>query len=240
MLLYAVARYAFMQKLPIPGLLVSLSMSGTLGSKIPLRHNVSNDEDSVKARSSFVVLPDTVLSERNYHIPADRIEIPRGWRSVIPRCLLFVVLSLFSLLLSQVFPFLTLHTTVEFLSYRYSLSVPVPVLILGVLPLRALMLLYDSRQWVDSTGVHAVIGLASVKKEIFHIKFKDIAGVEVQQSLLDRLIGIGKISIGTPMSGVNEFVITGIDSPHYYAKLIDMYEHSYWAGEDKRESNTRL
>lgn len=146
--------------------------------------------------------------------------IHRSWRSVLPGLLLFALVSLVAVPISNDFPILLLNFDLSTFGLAYQLSMPILGLISAVLLARPLFLMYDCFHEVRCHHLRTISGRCSLRKNRIEIAFEDLRGVRVQQSILERLLGVGTIMIGTSITDTPEVRLHGIANPAYYANLI--------------------
>ena len=65
----------------------------------------------------------------------------------------------------------------------------------------------------DPRGIEAKVGLLSLNLRQPRLRFEDIRGVEPSQTIVERVLGIGDILVGSAMSDEVEIVMTGVPSP---------------------------
>jgi len=100
------------------------------------------------------------------------------------------------------------------------LSLPLLTLVPGAVLGHILFYMYNSRYIIDHRGVEAQIGLVSLSLRQPRVRFEDIRGVEPKQSLLERILGIGSVLIGSAMSIEVEIVMEGVPDPRAVQLLI--------------------
>jgi len=149
------------------------------------------------------------------------IVIRRAWRSQLKPMMIYFILCIASIVLSQQFPGSVvagrLFTIAETSIY---LSLP----LFTLLPLAALMGLvvpiYDATFTVDSRGIETRCGILGLRQKITRLRFEDIRGVELHQTLLDRILNIGTVGIGSAASAEIEVVFDGIHAPRELQEMI--------------------
>ena len=142
------------------------------------------------------------------------IVIPKVWRSEVPRLAMVVVLSIASIILSRIFPWSVVPVPIGFIgSYQVSLRVPLfwflPIFALSEAAFR----IYNVRYIIDSRGIEARIGILSLNQSITRIRFEDIRSIETEQSLLERVLNVGLVEMGTAASAGMELVFRGVARP---------------------------
>lgn len=100
------------------------------------------------------------------------------------------------------------------------LYLPVLTLIPGFILGKILINLYDAKYIIDSRGVEAQIGLVSMSLRQPSLRWEDIRGVEPNQTIWERLLGIGSVLIGSAMTQDVEIVMKGVANPRAIQLLI--------------------
>lgn len=149
------------------------------------------------------------------------VVIPKVWRSELGMLFAFVVLSVGSVMLSERFPASILEgQLLEFGSARLVLHLPLfwllPAMALGF----AIQRIYNVRYTMDSNGIQTKVGIISLKQTITRIRFEDVRSVETHQSLLERLLDIGGIGVGTAAEAGIEVEMLGIAAPYAVQQLV--------------------
>lgn len=102
----------------------------------------------------------------------------------------------------------------------YFLHLPLLSLLPAFLIGRVLFFMYNARYIIDNKGVEAQIGLVSLSLRQPRLRYEDIRGVEPKQTLLERILGIGNVLIGSAMTFEVEIVMEGVTSPRAIQLLI--------------------
>ena len=100
------------------------------------------------------------------------------------------------------------------------LHLPLLVLIPGLVLGKILIYIYDSKYVIDERGVEAQIGLVSLSLRQPRLRYEDIRGVEPNQTIWERLFGIGSVLIGSAMTQDVEVVMGGVANPRAIQLLI--------------------
>lgn len=110
--------------------------------------------------------------------------------------------------------------------------------IMMTLPLFALMPLvafgdliariYDVRFTLSADGIEARVGIVSLSQSVTRIRFEDIRLIEVDQSLLERLLDVGNVLIGTAATDSIEVYMEGMVAPGEIQRMVQ-------AERDKRQ-----
>ena len=102
----------------------------------------------------------------------------------------------------------------------YYLHLPLLVLLPGFILGKILIYIYDSKYIIDERGVEAQIGLVSLSLRQPRLRYEDIRGVEPNQTILERVLGIGSVLIGSAMTQDVEIVMEGVANPRAIQLLI--------------------
>lgn len=128
--------------------------------------------------------------------------------------ILFVVLSVASIFLSHEFPSFVIHgKIISFGDYALVCSLPLFWMLPAFAGFRAIYRIYNVRYAIDARGVEARVGILGTHQRITRVRFEDIRSVETEQSVLDRLMDIGMVEIGTAATGEIEILFEGIAAP---------------------------
>lgn len=149
------------------------------------------------------------------------ILIPRVWRSEFFSIIFFMIASVASIYLSEHFPNTLINQKVM-LSDNWGLDINFPLL--WLIPFFTFLVMvtriYNVRYSLNATGVEAIEGRISLWQKSALIKYEDIRGIATRQSLFDRILDIGCVTIGTAATGRVEILLEGIASPSEVQDLI--------------------
>lgn len=127
---------------------------------------------------------------------------------------------------------------VDMLTYSFSETVlSIPLFTLGtrtfgiVLPIllllscaQLLLIIKNVRnvRWVIGlTSLVELSGLTSFASRTREIYFENIRAIEVKQTLIERMLGIGSVKIGNLMSQDSDIELSGIRHPHQYKSVLE-------------------
>jgi len=151
----------------------------------------------------------------------NEIIIPKVWRSEVMRLILFFVLSAASVVLSRRFPGSIISGEL-FTIGGTSITLKLPLF--WLLPLMALgsafYRVYNVRYSVDSQGIESRIGVLSLNQITTRIRFEDIRSIETEQTLIERLLDVGLVAMGTAASSGLEMTFEGIAAPREVQNMI--------------------
>jgi len=158
-----------------------------------------------------------------------RIVIPKVWRSEIGGVALFGGACLLAVELSKAFPGSVIGGNL------FSLSLSTVVLklpLFGLLPISIwfflLFKIYNVRYSADSRGLESVLGVLSLNQRIIRVRYEDIRSIETDQTLLERLLDVGDVEIGTAATAGIELNLEGVATPKEVQDMIQ-------AERDKRQ-----
>jgi len=150
-----------------------------------------------------------------------KLTLYKVWRSEIWGISLFALFSILSIYFSATLPSTVLTGELfSIFSYHVLLSLPT----LWLIPLITLLILiariYDVQYKITSDGIEATVGRISVHQKVVKIRYEDVKGIEVNQTLWERILNIGNIAIGTAGTGDIEVSIEGIAAPIEVQKML--------------------
>jgi len=151
------------------------------------------------------------------------------WRSQFFHLFGFFALSLLCIYVSRQIPILVIPGKlftiggITFYLYFPILSL-IPMSLLG----KILMNVYDAKYIIDEGGVEAQVGLVSFNLRQPRLRWEDIRGSEPQQTLWERVLGIGTVLVGSAMTQDVEIAMSGVANPRAIQLLI----------QDERERRT--
>ncbi|MCB0322086.1 MAG: PH domain-containing protein [Bdellovibrionales bacterium] len=144
------------------------------------------------------------------------------WRSQLLNLCAFVVLCVLAVVVSWYVPVLVVAGSLFSLGdTTYYLHLPILVLLPGAMLGKILIHIYDAKFIIDERGVEAQIGLVSLNLRQPRLRWEDIRGVEPNQTIWERLLGIGSVLIGSAMTQDVEIVMSGVANPRAVQLLIN-------------------
>ncbi len=143
------------------------------------------------------------------------------WRSQLLNLCGFAGLCVFCILGSHYIPYMVIPGKL-FSVFGHTVMLHLPVLILfpGFMLGRILVNIYDAKFIIDESGVEAQIGLVSFNLRQPRLRWEDIRGSEPQQTIWERLLGIGSVLVGSAMTQDVEIVMSGVANPRAIQLLI--------------------
>ncbi|MCB0311197.1 MAG: PH domain-containing protein [Bdellovibrionales bacterium] len=150
------------------------------------------------------------------------IIIPRVWRAELQSVVTFFVCCALAIFLSVRFPGSVIPGKL-FSIGSYSVNLTLPLWsFLPLFPLfNSIYRIYNVRYIVDSRGIEARTGILALRQRITRVRYEDIRSVETEQTLLDRMLDIGQVEIGTAATGSIEILFMGVGAP---AEVQDMIQ----------------
>ncbi|RMD88144.1 MAG: PH domain-containing protein [Candidatus Dadabacteria bacterium] len=150
-----------------------------------------------------------------------KITIRRAWRSQIPKLVIYFALCVASIILSRKFPGTIIHGKLFSIG---SITIWLRFPLFTLLPLWGLLNviypIYDALFTIDGNGVEMRKGILSLRQNIIRVRYEDIRVIEVQQTLLERILNIGAVEVGSAATGKIEIVFDRISSPHELQRAI--------------------
>jgi uncharacterized membrane protein YdbT with pleckstrin-like domain len=164
------------------------------------------------------------------------IIIPRVWRSEIVRLVLFVVLSVAALVASRMLPGSVISGTIFSLGHRQiRLSLPLFWLVPAWVIVHAMLRIYNVCYLIDQRGIESRVGILSLNQVVTRIRFEDIRSIESEQTIVERMLNIGMVAMGTSATAGLEMIFDGVDSPQALQALIQDERDRRIQIEQKRE-----
>ncbi len=143
------------------------------------------------------------------------------WRSQLSNLCGFFALCVVCVIGSRYIPYVVIPgKLVSLFGVHVILYLPVLILLPGFMLGRILMNIYDAKYIIDDGGVEAQIGLVSFNLRQPRLRWEDIRGSEPQQTIWERILGIGSVLIGSAMTQDVEIVMSGVANPRAIQLLI--------------------
>ena len=147
------------------------------------------------------------------------ISFHRSWRSLIPQFTLAFIVTVIGYQLSADNPLSSLVIPFEIDGESYNLRLPLLLLIVIFLLVRPIVMLFDSHFEISDHHLRVIRGKLSVWRRRQEFTFEDLLGVQVTQSIWERVIRVGAIRVGSKTQSI-EVYMRGIPRPQHYADLI--------------------
>ena len=150
------------------------------------------------------------------------IHIHKVWRSELGLMVLYLVLSIFCIVISNRFPDLTIKGELfSVSSYNIYLFLP----ILWFVPIITLMIptynIYNVLYKIDNRGIEAIKGRIALKQTINRVRYEDIRGIDIEQTIIQRMLDVGTLRIGTAASADSEVTLEGIEAPYEVKDMLE-------------------
>lgn len=143
------------------------------------------------------------------------------WRSQFLNLLAFAGLCVLGIIGSRAIPHTVMAGSLFSLGdTTYYLHLPLLCLPAGAMLVRILIHMYDAKYIIDQHGVEAQIGLVSLNLRQPRLRWEDIRGVEPNQTIWERILGIGTVLVGSAMTQDVEVVMSGVANPRAIQLLI--------------------
>lgn len=150
-----------------------------------------------------------------------RLVIPKVWRSELKSLIAFAIFSGVSLFLTQRYPQSVITGSLFNLgSMHVSLTLP----LFSLLPLIPLMIgilhIYNVRYVIDSKGLEARVGILGLNQRITRVRYTDIRSAESDQTILERILNVGDVEVGTAATSEIEIIFQGVSAPQELQTVI--------------------
>ncbi|NDC38649.1 MAG: PH domain-containing protein [Proteobacteria bacterium] len=143
------------------------------------------------------------------------------WRSEAPALLMLGVLCAGAIQLSRMFPSLVVRGRLfEVGGTAVTLALPILWLIPVAWLSMILFRIYNVRYVADSRGIEARSGILSFAQQITRVRYEDVRSIESEQSILERLLDVGTVWIGTAASTGVEVHLAGVAAPKSVQEFI--------------------
>lgn len=143
------------------------------------------------------------------------------WRSQLFPLIAFVGLCILCIVVNRTVPSLLIKGYLFSIGEsRIFLYLPLMIFLPLAMLVRILMKIYDSKFTIDKDGVEAQVGLVSLNLRQPRLRWEDIRGVEPNQTLWERILGIGSVLVGSSMTNEVEIVMEGVANPRAIQLLI--------------------
>lgn len=144
----------------------------------------------------------------------NELVIPKVWRSEIKMVALFFFFSFLCVLISRSWTWSVLSAPLFSIgSTTIWLSLPIFWFVPFITLMMAAVNIYNVRYSINSRGIEARIGILSFNQRVTTVRYEDIRSIEVEQTILDRMLDIGRVEISTAATGTIEIIFSGIAVP---------------------------
>ena len=148
--------------------------------------------------------------------------IYKTWKSEYKLVISMFVGMFLSIFLSREFPKSVIQGDLFSLGdENVYLSLPIFWLLPFAFFLIAIIKIYNVRYSLTAKGLEMTVGILSTRKRSVKIRYEDIRSVETTQTILERVLNIGTVEVGTSSTGSIEISFEGVDSPQEIQSLIE-------------------
>ena len=141
----------------------------------------------------------------------------KSYLGELPAIVLFWCLLALSIYLTAYLPWSVQHIP---LSEWFTLHLPLFAIFPLVVLIHILHRVYNSRYTIGDDYVRCIHGLLSLMKQDVRIEYRDILGIEIDRNLIDRMVNVGNLRIGTAMLGTQEINFIGVRNPSRYRDIV--------------------
>lgn len=173
----------------------------------------------------------------------DYVIIPKVWRSELKSIALFLIFSAMSIYLSNEYPASIIRgPIIEFETYGIYLWLPLWWMVPAVVLMLTIIRIYNVRYKVDQRGIEMRIGILSFHQRINRLRFEDIRNIEIEQTIIQRILDTGRLEVSTAATGTIEIIMEGIAAPNEVRSMLERereirqknhHKRLYSAGEKK-------
>lgn len=154
----------------------------------------------------------------------NKIVFFRSYLSQLPKIILFIISIGLLFYTALKMPWSVQHANLgEIFGQEVNLSIP----LFGIIPLVLIFWigheLFDEAYIIGDSYVLEIRGRASLSARNIQIDFPNIRAVEIEQSLLQRILGLGDLHIATSASqSMPQLTMQGISNPEYYKEVLEL------------------
>jgi len=80
--------------------------------------------------------------------------------------------------------------------------------------------IYDASLTLDNRGLETRIGIVSLNQDITRVRYEDIRSIELKATIIERLINVGTLAIGSAATAGIEILFDGVAQPTEVKALI--------------------
>lgn len=143
-----------------------------------------------------------------------QLVIPKVWRSELKGLIVFLLTSGMSVYLSANFPGSIMQGKLfTVMDHTFWLTLPLWSLLPFIVVMFSIFRIYNVRFVVDGDGIEARVGILSLHQRITRLRYEDIRSIEIEHSLLERILDIGDVEVSTASTGDVEIVLQGVAAP---------------------------
>jgi|GEM_PF-1182660 len=166
--------------------------------------------------------------------PSPVLIIRKTWRSEFQGLLAFAILIAGGVALSLYAPgSIVTGPLVSFGESTIFLSLPLfwllPACWLSVLAFRV----YNVRYSANERGLEAVQGILSLNQTIIRLRYEDVRSLEIDQTILERILNTGELEVGTAATAGVELIFDGVADPFALKAYIQRRQEAREDGESR-------
>ncbi len=161
---------------------------------------------------------ETINTATGQHQP---IVIHRSCRSVLPQFLFAVLIGVLGIVIGQHSQFFSIQIELPWGGKDYPISLSVFFLLFLWLIIRPITLMFDQKAQITDHHLRLTSGIWSFRKINLTIPMEDVRGVRIEQNILERLLGVGRIIAWTHSASTPEVCIVGVGSPQRISEIIN-------------------
>lgn len=139
----------------------------------------------------------------------------KSWKTTIPGISLFFLLLFFTLFAENLI--YTSQTVWLLPLLDLNLSILLPLLVLGETARRY----YNDLYIICDDHILRKQGRLSLRYSVPLVKYIDIRGIRVNQSILGRIFNYGDVLVGTAAQDESEIILAAVDSPEELAQVLE-------------------
>lgn len=146
---------------------------------------------------------------------------PKTWRSEAYGVVIFAAMIVGGIVMSHRFSGLVIEGPVVTLgTHRIWLSLPILWLIPAWWLVTLIFRVYNVRYSADARGLESVEGVLSFNQTITRVRYGDVRSLELDQTILERILDVGELEVGTAGTAGVEMIFKGVAEPFAIKKLI--------------------
>lgn len=150
------------------------------------------------------------------------VEIPKVWRSELGNIAVFLFLGIVSVIATKKYPQMIIKGDLFRIGDTYFfLYLPLLWLLPMLYLLYTIYRIYNVKYYVDYRGVESWVGRLSVKQTTNRVRYEDIRAIDIYQTIVDRMLDIGTLEIGTAAFSSAEISMEGISAPHEIKQMLE-------------------
>ena len=143
----------------------------------------------------------------------------------LPMIALLLIIIILKLYLTAKYNFGLVNYNLSLLGKTYTLSFS----LLSILTVFVFLLIlrnhYNQKLIVGSNFVICKSGIISINQQDVRLDFENIRGIEIDKSILDRILNLGKLKIGSSSTDQIEIIFSGLRNPNQVRALIEYRIH---------------